>query len=437
MDKIDDVKNFIEFSPFEIDQTKFSSLNKLLRVTAFARRFIENLKRKDKMLQPLSPAEIFRAKKSWIKYAQADIANEIKKNEKSEKGDLSYQLGLKIGEDGLVRCHGRLINSSSLDSVALCPVYLPSKCYFSTLLIRDTHKRLLHSGIAHTLSEIRNEYWIPKGRKTVRDELLKCGSCRKFQGGPFQMPKMMTWPERKLSRSIPFTYTGLDYLGPIYVKSKSGRKKVWIALFTFVVVRAIHLEVISDMTAEKFLMALRRFLSRRGKPDEIILDNASQFVAAKTVVNLAMKNVINDSDIYNYTASNGIKWNFITEFAPWEGGFYERLVGMVKNCIRKTVGRLLLTKDQLITFSTEIEAVINSRPLMYVHEDIESNNLITPAHFINVLLTTGTPTLIEDKSYGINRHSTAKILLEIWKKGQNHLNSAWKMWRDEYLLSLS
>ena len=73
---------------------------------------------------------------------------------------------------------------------------------------------------------------------------------------------------------------------------------------------------------------------------------------------------------------------------------------------------------------------------MYVHEDIESNNLITPAHFINVLLTTGTPTLIEDKGYGINRHSTAKILLEIWKKGQNHLNSAWKMWRDEYLLSL-
>ena len=135
------------------------------------------------------------------------------------------------------------------------------------------------------------------------------------------------------------------------------------------------------MSADMFLLALRRFVSRRGKPDEIILDNASQFKVTKDVVDASWKKIIQDESVYNYTSMNGIKWNFITEFAPWEGGFYEHLVDMVKSCIRKCIGRVILTKDQLNTFMIETEAVINSRPLVYVDDDINSKNVITPGHY--------------------------------------------------------
>ena len=86
------------------------------------------------------------------------------------------------------------------------------------------------------------------------------------------MPMMSPWPAEKIKKATPFTFTGLDYLGPFYVKGHAT-KKVWICLFTCVTVRAKHLEVVNDMAAEQFLMPLRGFISRRNT-QEIILDNA-------------------------------------------------------------------------------------------------------------------------------------------------------------------
>ena len=106
-----------------------------------------------------------------------------------------------------------------------------------------------------------------------------------------------------------------------------------IFLFTCVAVRVVHLEVADDMTGEQFLMALRRFISRRGTPKEIILDNAPQFKLAKTTIDEAWQRVVMDEDVHSYTANQNIKWKFIVEFAPGMGGFYERLVEMVKSSL--------------------------------------------------------------------------------------------------------
>ena len=205
-----------------------------------------------------------------------------------------------------------------------------------------------------------------------------------------------------------------------------------MALFTCILIRAVHFEVVEDMSAEKFLLALRRFIARRGKPDEIVLDNASQFKVTKMVMDKTWTEVVKDPDVYSYVSSSGIKWSFITEFAPWEGGFYERLVA----CLSKSIGRLLLSKDQLDTFLSETEAVINSRPLVYVDGDINSNNAITPVHFLNIRTSTGTPELSDQHDRKFKGQSTAKQLFDLWKKGQNHLDAAWKIWKDDYLLSL-
>ena len=133
----------------------------------------------------------------------------------------------------------------------------------------------------------------------VRSVLLKCMMCRRYQGGPYKMPKMMSWPLKKVTIYAPFTYSGCDYIGSMYVKNETNRKQVWLELFTRILIRAVNLEVVEDMSPEKFLLALRRFIARRGKPDEIVLDNASQFKVTKMMMDKTWTEVVKDPDVYS------------------------------------------------------------------------------------------------------------------------------------------
>lgn len=137
------------------------------------------------------------------------------------------------------------------------------------------------------------------------------------------MPPMAPLPKNRVSKSTPFTFVGLDYFGPLYIKEKSPTgttsTKVWICLFTCMAVRAVHLEMVTDMTAEQFLLCFRRFIARRGTPALILSDNATQFKLAKTVVEKAWENVLRSPDVKNYTANKGIQWKFIVQLAPWMG----------------------------------------------------------------------------------------------------------------------
>ncbi|CAC5404452.1 unnamed protein product [Mytilus coruscus] len=193
-----------------------------------------------------------------------------------------------------------------------------------------------------------------------------------------------------------------------------------------------------DMTTDQFLLGFRRFVARCGTPIQIISDNALQFKAASNVVQQEWEKVLNDSDIQNYVSNKGISWKFIVELTPWMGGFYERLVGLAKRSLRKTIGKVCLSVEQLRTLLTEVEAVVNSRPLAYIGEDIDSNIVLTPSCFLTLNKHTGIPERInndDDPEYKPQFSSTDN-LLELWKKGQKHLNRFWKVWRDDYLLSI-
>ena len=115
------------------------------------------------------------------------------------------------------------------------------------------------------------------------------------------------------------------------------------------------------MSAEQFILGFRRFLSRHGKPQEIISDNASQFILASETLDKLWGQILTHDDVTSYIANEGITWKYIVEFAPWMGGFYERLVGLVKRTLRKAIGRSSLTNEQLLTVLKESEAVVNSR----------------------------------------------------------------------------
>ncbi|XP_063411653.1 uncharacterized protein LOC134694568 [Mytilus trossulus] len=286
---------------------------------------------------------------------------------------------------------------------------------------------------------MRQTYWIPQGRSEVKRVLRKCTICKRGEGGPYKMPLMPPLPKKRVNESAPFTYTGVDYFGPIFVKSDTGSKKVWVCLYTCLVVRAIHMELMQDMSAEEILLGFRRFIARWGNPKQIMSDNGSQFKLASNTLKEAWNGVTVNSDVQTYMANEGIQWQFIVELAPWMGGFYERLIGIVKRCLRKTIGKLCLSNEQFRTLLAESEAVVNSRPLVYIGDDINSNIILTPAHFLTLNPKTVFPDHNEEDSTDpeyLPQISSAKKLLLTWKKGQKHLTMFWKTWRDEYLLSL-
>jgi hypothetical protein len=190
-------------------------------------------------------------------------------------------------------------------------------------------------------------------------------------------------------------------------------------------------------TAEEFLHSLIRFISRRGKPETIISDNASNFQLVKFLGDRAWKRTPTDTAITNYCAENGIRWKFITENAPWQGGFYERLVGLVKSTLKTTIRSKLLSWTDFITLLAEAEAIVNSRPITYVHEDVEARfHTLRPVDFLlsqpNAITESPDGGEVSAKDFG----DAGKRLVSVWKQRCRTLQKLWQQWYNDYLKSL-
>ena len=125
--------------------------------------------------------------------------------------------------------------------------------------------------------------------------------------------------------------------------------------------RAVHLDIVTDMTTNTFLRSFRRFAARRGVPSRVISDNGKTFKLASRLI----KQLPNSSVAERYFSQLRVEWQFNLEKAPWWGGIFERMIKSAKRCLKKSVGKNCLTYDELHTLIVEIEAVLNSRPLMY------------------------------------------------------------------------
>ena len=254
---------------------------------------------------------------------------------------------------------------------------------------------------------------------------------------------MSPLPEVRTTRARPFENIGLDYFGPVYVKDTANPTvKRWIGLFSCLATRAIHLEVASDMSAEEFLHVFRQFAARRGTPRVVVSDNAPAFKAANQAIQDQWKKILACDEVEYFSSKKAIEWQHITEHAPWQGGVFERMVGLDKQSLRKALGRSLLTSSQLHTMMAETEAIINSRPLTYVGNEFDGTySPLTPAHFLSsgtdlALSAIGPPAPYDVEWMPTHVPTTKQRLLKSWQKDQMRLDKVWKAWNDVYLPTL-
>ncbi|KAL3077417.1 hypothetical protein niasHT_033955 [Heterodera trifolii] len=251
----------------------------------------------------------------------------------------------------------------------------------------------------------------------------------------FALPKMPPLPDERVCRQAPFKAIGIDFLGPTETRLAGEKVKAWILLMTCLVTRAVHLEAMLDTTAESFLNVLRRFISRRGKPDLIWSDNATSFkLAQKTIEHLTTPGV--DQNTQEFFALNKIKWRFIPQISPWAGGVYERLVQLCKNCFKRTLGRKVLSYDQLITFVAEVEATLNHRPITSVSEGMDEFLPLRPVDFLQPEVQIHWDTNGEEFDPSDRNLSSHQKLVALFQATKESHEFFWEMWQKEYLLLL-
>ena len=168
-------------------------------------------------------------------------------------------------------------------------------------------------------------YWIPAARQCVRNIIRRCVVCKKLSGGHYRAPELPPLLKCRVQEMDPFTVTGIDFTGALYIRAPEGETKVYICLFTCASTQAVHLEVVSDLSEETFMQAFRRFSSRKSLPRVIISDNATTFMSAAD----DLKALFKSHTIRENLNNQGVEWRFIPRRVPWYGGYWERLIGLI------------------------------------------------------------------------------------------------------------
>ena len=258
------------------------------------------------------------------------------------------------------------------------PYLLPMNHHLTKLLVHSIHKQHLHAGVNSTVTALRQRYWVPSARQLVRRLLHKCVPCLKTTGKPYSSPESPPLPHARTQEGRPFEVTSVDFTGALYVRDHGNETKAYICLFTCGLSRAIHLEVVRDLSVDTFMQAFRRFAARKSLPRLLLSDNASTYVsAAKELEQLFSSDKLEES-----LSTRGVQWKFIPVRAPWYGGFWEHLIGMTKSVLKKILGRSFITFEALQMLAVEIEGALNDHPLTYLSADISDPDPLTPSHLL-------------------------------------------------------
>lgn len=404
------------------DPTRFSRFEKLVRATARVLAFIDICRRRATRMEI---EHIERAEKAILRRAQEDsFGTEMQKIEIARpipRTSRLYKLD-PVLEDGLLRVRGR-IAASSAPAEMKRPIILDGRHLVTKLIVMREHCAAGHANRERVTNDLRQRYWVIHLRPTVRAVEHRCTLCRVRKARP-KVPTTGDLPHARLDPfHRPFSNCGVDYFGPMTVKVGRRREKRWGALYTCLTTRAVHLELVSSLSTDSALMALRRMAARRGWPSRMYSDNATAFRGADQELKNAYAEwtpVLRDEGLLHR-----MKWLFIPPGAPNQGGAWERLVRSVKTALAATLREKAPPEEVLYTLLTEAEYSINARPLTHVSVSADDLEALTPNHFL-LGSSTGLPTT------GPCKEADRRT----WRASQALADSFWQRWLREYLPTL-
>ncbi|RUS72387.1 hypothetical protein EGW08_019847 [Elysia chlorotica] len=393
---------------------------------------ILNLKAKSKLT--ISVVELAKAEQSVIQGIQSEFFGaEIASLQQNRL--LPATSHIKHAEpflvDGILRVGGRLSNSD-LTLNERHPIVLPKDTHVAELLIKYHHERIQHQGRGITWNEVRSQgYWIVGGSRQVAKVIKNCVTCRKLRGS-FQEQLMASLPQERVQPSSPFTYVGMDGFGPFTVKNGRKETKRYGLVFTCFSSRAIHIELLDDLTTDSFINSLRCFLAIRGPVTELHCDQGTNFVGASNEFASAMKQM-NRTRVEQFLVERQCHFTFNVPHASHAGGVWERQIRSIRSILNTT---LLLSSNRLDdsslrTLFYETMAIVNCRPITAIQQgDPMAPSPLTPNHILTMKPRIPLPppgTFVKEDVY----------LRKRWRRVQFLAEQFWSRWRKEYLVNLA
>ena len=417
---------------------KFSSYSRLLRVLAWMRHFITKIRDSNvKLPDYLTVLELCSARAMLLvlslKFTYGCERDLLMKAKHLPDSHSLASLSPYLDSRGIMRVGGRL-QKAGLGYNSTHPILLSIKSHTTQLIVEHTHIAALRAGSSTVMALLADSYHIPRLKCFLRALSRRCLICRKT----YAQTSKKCMGELLADRVRParsFSTVGLDFAGPFILKLGHTRKptliNAYVCVFVCFTTRACHLEVVSDLSTTAFLACFRRFVSRRGLPRHVYSDNGSNFVGANNRLK-EIYNFINTSNlkecVTNWAAPKEIRWSFLPSRAPHFGGLWEAAVKSMKLLLQKTLGGCKLRFDEMTTVLTEVEAMLNSRPLVPL-DSVATDGIapLTPGHFLIGAPLAALPSLPDQTSY---------TSLRRWNLVQHLTDELWQRWQTDYLTHL-
>lgn len=425
-------------NPSFIDElvSRFSSFRRLTRAIAYCLRFARNCKLKEPnrpCTETLTYEETEAAELMLVSLVQQQEFNSEWKLLQQGK-PVSTKSRLRwfhpfLSDDKVIRIGGRL-NQAKLPYNTRHQILLPGKHRLSMLLAQYFHEKHLHASPQLLLCLLRTRYWLIGARDVAKRTVHSCVPC--FRARPKSLEQFMgQLPSPRVNMARPFAITGVDYWGPISIQPSHRRaspRKAYVAVFVCFCTKAVHLELVCDLTTAKFIQALRRFVSRRGLCYEIYSDNGRNFVGAANELRNLIRTKEHQQALAEECTENGIRWHFNPPKASHFGGLWEAAIFSAQKHFNRIVGPHRLAYDDMETLLSQIESCLNSRPIAPMSDDPSDYDPLTPGHFLVGTALKAVPQA-DFSSIPYNR-------LRYWQHTQKLLQDVWTRWQLEYVSTL-
>lgn len=424
-----------------VAKCKFQGWKQMKRIFGRMARFIYNAQVQSEARRSalLTVEDVEEGLVLMVKFTQrASFSDEIKALQFGKpiaRGSPLKSLNPFMDDKGLLRVGGRIENAEGLSFDARHPMLLPKGHPLTRSLFIWQHFRLHHAGPKALLVNIRQRFWPIGGKIEATRTVFGCIVCRRAKPITFQQVMSPLPKERVNAVGRCFQVTGVDFCGPILIhyRGRGNRPtKAYIVIFVCFATKAVHIDVVEDLSTDAFLKALKRFIALRGCPKVIWSDNATNFVGASRELADLRTHFTDQThwdSVYEWCRDHQrLEWRFIPPRSPHWGGLWEASVKSAKHLLVRTIGKATLTVLELQTLLAEVGAVLNSRPLVPISMDPSDGQPLTPGHFLVGAPLTSLP---EPDLADANLSYTKR-----WKLVTALKQVFWKQWSREYLQTL-